>query len=138
MDWSRERNKASWREPLTSCRVQREGQVKTLKKSKRERGTHHLSSAGRTSQDAGREREGNMSIEQQVRTSDTGNQGPTDIKLGSNLLQQEAIQKAVLRLTQSDGNASMHSFITFSVLPRPSSSAEWTLNGYYAPLILVP
>jgi hypothetical protein len=67
--------------------VQEEGQVKTSNERQRARGTHGLSSAEKgISQDTGPERERIESIEYQVGILETGNQGRTDMDLGSNLL----------------------------------------------------
>ena len=51
--------------------------------------------------------------------------------------QQVTIQMTVLQLTQIDGKAAMHVFITFSVLPFPCSKSLWVLERDYTHLVLV-
>jgi hypothetical protein len=51
-------------------------------------------------------------------------QGQTDIILGDNIFQREIIQKTVLQLTQSEGNAITHFLTIASVLPCSRSGIE--------------
>ena len=108
----RERQVSTWKETdrarvLTPWRPQREGQGRTEPKRVK---NHRI-----------RDKE-----------------GKTDPKLVATFLQlQGKIQTMILQLTQSDGKAIMHVFITASVLPFPCPKSRWVLEWDYIHLVLV-
>ena len=55
-----------------------------------------------------------------------------------NILSVGAMQNRALQLTQTDGKANMHIFITTSVLTMPCFNLAWVLWRGYTLLILIP
>jgi len=139
---------------LTLWRQQREGQVRAWKESNQARDTYFLEMAeGGTSQDMerkqlskrhsptgdGRGRGKSGQRKKRMRNYKIRDrEGKTDPILVVTFFQQQVtIHAMVLQLTQSDGNAVMHFFITASVLPFPFSKSPWDLEWDYTHLFLV-
>jgi hypothetical protein len=108
--------------------VERGGTSQHTKKTERARGTHILSSAeGGTSQHTKDERGCGESIETDSGCKkQTSKDGLTQscVVISFNKRQ---FKKSALQLTQIDGKATRHVFITASVLTLPFSNASWVL-----------
>ena len=137
-DKSGHRKGASQQGKLTDWRAQTERQVRTQKECKPARGTYRLESPDReTSQDMERVQasEGGeltfwrAQTERQVRTWKECEPARVTHQLESSdgRISQDTEHKGVLQLTQSDGKANMHVFITTSVLTMPCSNLTWVL-----------